>query len=144
MLYPIRMSLLCSQSSVPPAAAGQGQMGLPGSDPLKLDTEPDKFTAGAICLRYAMRQVSQKVRRDPDLFNGQGQFGREREKCSQKKSVYRSWNMCCTAGQSQSIAVSECYCRYCSSSLICHSGLEGSSYRAKPVTTEMLQKVVFF
>lgn len=42
MLYPIRMSLLCSQSSVQPAAAGQGQMGLPGSDPLKLDTEPDK------------------------------------------------------------------------------------------------------
>lgn len=65
-------------------------MGLPGSDPLKLDTEPDKFTAGAICLRYGMRRVSQKVRRDPDLFNGQGRFGREKEKCSEKKSVYGS------------------------------------------------------
>lgn len=59
-------------------------MGLPGSDPLKLDTQPDKFTAGAICLRYATRRVLKKVRRDPDLFNGLGRFGREKRKCSEE------------------------------------------------------------
>lgn len=50
-------------------------------------------------------------------------------------------NMCRTAGHIQSIAVTECYCRYCSSPLIYHShaGLKESSFLIKSVMSEMSQ-----
>lgn len=54
-------------------------------------------------------------------------------------------NMCRTAGQIQSIAVTECYCRYCSSPLIYHSraDLKGSSNLIKSVMSEMLQGLFY-
>lgn len=80
------------------------------------------------------------------MFNGQGRLGREKENVLKRKVFMDLLNMCGTAGQIQSIAVTECYCGYCSSSLKYHShaDLKGSSNRNKSVMTETLRGVFLY